>query len=309
MGVMFIGCIFDAILYGILVFQVYRYYLKNHDRLLLRMLVGALYIIDSFQLVLVVHAMWHWLIANFDDRVALGTSIWSLNVEVGTTVVITFMVRCFFTGRLWRLSGKNRYMAGFIIILNLVQLGLGMAMVAICFIIMQFDKLPHFLAPVAVQLGVAVLADLCITSSLVYYLNSNRTGFGSTNSLINRLIVWSVNTALITTIFELVVLITWVTMPEKLYFVAFHLVVGKLYSNSLLAMLNGRDYLNSSGQSSTVLPSSRPVPFSALSFRAVLPRTSNLETSELRESHIDDATHYSGDVNDGFRIAEVTDKK
>lgn len=141
------------------------------------------------------------------------------------------------------MSEKSKTIVALIMIPSLTQLGLGLAMCIMCFFIKRFDRLPTFIVPLSVQMGAAVSADIMITGPLIYFLNKNRTGFRRTNSLINRLIIWSVNTALITGVFELLQLITWVTMTNTLMFLGFHLVIAKLYTNSMLAMLNGRKSL------------------------------------------------------------------
>jgi len=198
----------------------------------------------------VAHALYYFLISNFSDAVALQRSVWSLNLEVAITVIVTFTVRCFFTVRLWTMSNKNKILATAISIFSLAQLGLGLGMSVITFLVMRFEALPNYLLEISLQLSCAVFADILTTTALVYYLNRSRTGLQSTDSVINKLILWSVNTALITGIIEVLVLVLWVSMTDRLVFLAFHLVVGKLYTNSLLAMLNGREYLATNNNNS-----------------------------------------------------------
>ncbi|THH10640.1 hypothetical protein EW146_g8311 [Bondarzewia mesenterica] len=237
--------------------------------------VSLLWVLDALQLFLISHALYYFLVSHFNQADVLEVSIWSLNLEIGVSVVITFIVRSFFTVRLWHLSEKNKVLVVLIIILSLAQVGeydslqvarssvvdqyspvtlegLGLAMCALTFVVMRFDRLPTFMAPLSVQMAAAVAADVMITGPLVYYLNRNRTGFRKTNSLINRLILWSVNTALLTGVFELLQLLTWVTMTDTLVFLGFHLVLGKLYTNSMLAMLNGRKSLRANFENQIV---------------------------------------------------------
>ena len=52
--------------------------------------------------------------------------------------------------------------------------------------------------PLSLQLAASVVADLLISVPLVYYLWANRTGLEKTDNIINKLIVWTVETTLLT---------------------------------------------------------------------------------------------------------------
>ncbi|KAI9453525.1 hypothetical protein BJY52DRAFT_833484 [Lactarius psammicola] len=86
---------------------------------------------------------------------------------------------------------------------------------------------------------------------------SKMTGTRRTNSLINRLIVWTVNTALLTGIVETAQVISWVSATRTLIFLPFHLILAKLYTCSMLAMLNGRRGLRETFDEPTPLPRHR----------------------------------------------------
>jgi len=181
---------------------------------------------------------------------ALQSSVWSLDLQVGITTIITFIVRSVYTRRIWFLSNilgatnqEGRLLAVVISLFSLAQLVIGLGLCVLTFVVKRFEELPKYLVPISVQLSCAVAADLLITSALVYIYDSSRTGMRNSNSMLNTLILWSMNTGLITGMFELLSLLTWVSMPNRLIFIIFHLVVGKLYTSSLLAMINGRETL------------------------------------------------------------------
>ncbi|KAA1466888.1 hypothetical protein DENSPDRAFT_831794 [Dentipellis sp. KUC8613] len=242
MGALLAGLILNAILYGLLCLQSYQFFnnFGKGDRLYLRTLVSFLWILDTFQLVLNCHAVFHYLISNYDRPDALQISIWSINIETGISTTIIFLVRGFFAARVWQLSNRSKVLASITVILSLAQLGLGYSLTVLCFVIKRFDKLPDYVVPVSIQSAISVLTDMTISAPLIYYLMKSKTGRKRTNSVINVLLMWAVNTALITGINELLQLITWVTMSTNLVFIIFHLVTAKLYTNSMLAMLNGR---------------------------------------------------------------------
>ncbi|KAI9444546.1 hypothetical protein H4582DRAFT_1909655 [Lactarius indigo] len=105
----------------------------------------------------------------------------------------------------------------------------------------KFSKLPKYMGLMIAQMSAAATADVLITGPLLYYLKKSKvTGIRRTNSLINRLIVWTVNTALLTGVVETAQMISWVSATKTLIFLPFHLILAKLYTCSMLAMLNGR---------------------------------------------------------------------
>ncbi|KAI0731470.1 hypothetical protein C8Q72DRAFT_228450 [Fomitopsis betulina] len=61
-----------------------------------------------------------------------------------------------------------------------------------------------------------------------------------TDSLIDKLTYWTINNGLLTSVVGLAVIITFVTMPYNMIYVALHPLLSKLYANSLLATLNFR---------------------------------------------------------------------
>ncbi|KAH9929264.1 uncharacterized protein B0H18DRAFT_1209996 [Fomitopsis serialis] len=58
--------------------------------------------------------------------------------------------------------------------------------------------------------------------------------------LIDKLTYWTVNNGLLTSVVGLAVIITFVTMPYNMIYMALHPLLSKLYANSLLATLNFR---------------------------------------------------------------------
>jgi len=104
---------------------------------------------------------------------------------------------------------------------------------------------------------------LLIFSCMIYYLSRMRTGINSTERIINRLIRLFIETGLLTTIAATLDLGLFIGLPSSPWFVILSLVLSKLYSNSLLVVLNHRSSLRprrrrskSSGSDSDGIPTS-----------------------------------------------------
>jgi len=90
-------------------------------------------------------------------------------------------------------------------------------------------------------LVVGVVTDFILVVSLCYYLSAWRgDGFIRMNRLLNRLMQWSIETGLITSLGALALLICFVTMKHTFNWIAVSVVLSKLFSNSLLFSLNVR---------------------------------------------------------------------
>ncbi|TDL16585.1 hypothetical protein BD410DRAFT_795240 [Rickenella mellea] len=64
-------------------------------------------------------------------------------------------------------------------------------------------------------------------------------------SLLRRLMIYTVNRGIVVTSVQILTLVLYWHAPDKLYWMTFHMCVGKLYVNTLLAMLNARRQLRS----------------------------------------------------------------
>ncbi|CDO75063.1 hypothetical protein BN946_scf184605.g4 [Trametes cinnabarina] len=96
-------------------------------------------------------------------------------------------------------------------------------------------------------LSCAVAVDCVATGTLTYYLRKSRTGFKRTDSMVDILMVYTVNTGLSTSIISMAALICAITMKDNLIYSAMITVGTKMYSNSLLAVLNSRRSLVDKG--------------------------------------------------------------
>jgi len=83
-----------------------------------------------------------------------------------------------------------------------------------------------------------------IAASMCWYLYHKRTGFTRTDSIISTWMTYSINSGLLTSILGAAVAISNVASPSSsLSSLAVLWVLSKCYVNSLLAMLNSRDYV------------------------------------------------------------------
>ncbi|KAI0776575.1 hypothetical protein BD413DRAFT_610196 [Trametes elegans] len=232
-GALLIGCLITAVGFGITTMQTYMYSTRfPKDPNYLRIIVGALFILDTAHVGLSWHAIYHYLITNFGNHNVLADSVWSFNVTIILTTVITVIVHCFFARRIWILSDGNWFLTVLIVVLSLVRLVFGCYVSIEIFILKNLSTLPFKLSPyVGTALGAGTLADFIVSGCLVYYLRRSRTGFRGTDNLVDRIISWTVNNGLLTSIVGMTVIITFSVMPDNMIFLGVHLLLSKRTSN------------------------------------------------------------------------------
>jgi len=92
-------------------------------------------------------------------------------------------------------------------------------------------------------LSVSSAVDILITGWLVYLFRRNRTGSGRFNDILDKLILYGLETGSLTCLGTIITMLLWVITPKNLIFLGLHFVIAKLYANSLLVTLNTRKHI------------------------------------------------------------------
>ncbi|KAL0578167.1 hypothetical protein V5O48_003833 [Marasmius crinis-equi] len=191
-------------------------------------------------------------IKNFGDTDFAVSVDWSLYVEILFNAFTAFIVQSFFTWRIWTLR-KNIPITAGIFLLVLSALGTSIAFVAQG-MSQQLDTFEKFKELQALSMSVNVTAavtDIAICVAMCTLLNASKTGFSWSNSIINRLMLFSINTGILTAACAVASLIFILAVPNALVYFCLYLTIGRLYTNSLLATLNARNYIRNGSRSGT----------------------------------------------------------
>jgi hypothetical protein len=112
-----------------------------------------------------------------------------------------------------------------------------------CVRMSQFDNLLniHKIAAMAQAINALNAAcDIMIAAAMVFLLLRSRTGLKQTNTIVNRLVLFVVNTGLLTSLFATAAIVCLLASPHTLWYAAFFFITPRLYANSLFATLNAR---------------------------------------------------------------------
>ncbi|KAJ7744057.1 hypothetical protein DFH07DRAFT_925197 [Mycena maculata] len=263
MGSMLLGVIFSAILYGISVLQCLFYFTRyDRDPLYMKALVAATVFLDTLHLSFVIHTVYHYLITNYYNHGALEVPVWSVSLEALPTGVTASLVQSFYAYRVWRMSNKNVLLTALILILVLATASCGTAWVVLAIQAGTYKHLLHISVPPPMlqwfifshdsfhpqplTISINALstgADVIITSTLCFMLQRTRPASLATETMINRLILFTINTGLLTSLCAVASLISLALSPTTLIYASFYFCIGRLYSNALLASLNARSVI------------------------------------------------------------------
>ncbi|KAI0363094.1 hypothetical protein BV20DRAFT_1031832 [Pilatotrama ljubarskyi] len=156
-------------------------------------------------------------------------------------------VQSFLAACIWRLSGRKLYLVVPVVALITAEFS-----AAIVYAIkgLSFKTFLDLGKVKALSISINVFAaagDVVIAAILCNILQVSTTGFETSDLLMNRL-VRSFNTGLLISICACMSLIAILALPDTFVYICFYFLIGRLYSNSLMATLNARKALrNHSG--------------------------------------------------------------
>ncbi|KAM5544697.1 hypothetical protein V8D89_001595 [Ganoderma adspersum] len=235
----------SSILAGVFVHQTFRYFRRYpKDHWSSKVTVTMLCILDTVHEALIVHTCYYYMVSHYFQPMILLSGVWSLRLVIPMTGVISLISHMFFARRVIILAGNKRLVVPVAVISTILIL-LELAFCAVAtFAIFRDVTFQRFVDRsswiISASLGTRVLTDSVISGAMVAMLRRNRTGFKRTDSILDLLISFAINTGLLTSIINLAAMISAVLQPDALVYCAIYIVSSKLYSNSVLAVLNSR---------------------------------------------------------------------
>ncbi|KAJ7629574.1 hypothetical protein B0H17DRAFT_1340027 [Mycena rosella] len=258
MGSMLLGVIVSAVLYGISLLQCLFYFTRyDRDPLYLKTLVITTLVLDTLHLIFVIHTVYHYLISSYYKNDVLQVMIWSVSLEALPTGVTAALVQSFYAYRVWRMSHHNVILTGMILLLVMATSGvlnlthklpplriagrsLWYCMGVLALEARTYERLLR-ISPLTISInGLSTGADVIITTTMCFMLRQTRPASLATETMINRLILFTINTGLLTSLCAVASLVSLIVSPKTLIYASFYFCIGRLYSNSLLASLNAR---------------------------------------------------------------------
>ncbi|EKM52816.1 uncharacterized protein PHACADRAFT_212026 [Phanerochaete carnosa HHB-10118-sp] len=273
-GVAMICAFFAAILYGVMCLQCYIFFHRfSQEGRRVKCSVWLLWVMNTVHLAFLIHPLYTYMVTNFDNIAILiqipwcaslstsipfaalsfaGSLIWPLQEYLGWYCPFDFVQSArakasylsWYTYRIWIISDKNYCIVMPLFVGILAVLGTSVALVVGT---LTMSPLTYFLSlnPVLFT-GMALImtVDTYISIVLVVLLRRQRSRVVSkrTMSAVQFLMMYTVNTGLISSVVSLGVIIARAIAPADMIYISIYFILSPIYSNSLMGSLNARDW-------------------------------------------------------------------
>ncbi|RPD70445.1 hypothetical protein L226DRAFT_616161 [Lentinus tigrinus ALCF2SS1-7] len=252
-GAFLVGAFAGLVSYGVLIHQVYRYVsICRSDKAINKAFVLSILVMDTIDTTAVVHACYTYLVSNYLRPTMLLRTIWSvkiLPILAGTTIVIC---QSFFARRVYLLSKKHRLLVALSVSLMLVMFGFAVVGTVVTFEFQTYAEAQRFVWIDSGACVAAIASDSLTAGVLIFSLARQRTAYKKTKNVLNTLILYTINTGLLTGIVNTLALVFALALSGNMIWIAVQFFSIKMYTNSVLAVLNSRQSLG--GASENTVP-------------------------------------------------------
>ncbi|KAF7300469.1 hypothetical protein HMN09_00930900 [Mycena chlorophos] len=242
-GVWLVTAFVQAMLQGCGLLQAFLYFVwYPKDPWSVKATVLTMVVLQCVQISAAVTNVYNWFITGFGDFQNLNTIHRADMIQLVALFLSIFVAQAHFARCIFQLMKNNFIVPGLILLFALAALGAGLGQVIQAIGLKFYSNLGATSLSSNLQAAFALAADLLITVGLCWRLNESRTGMQSSNRIINFLVMTAINRGVFTMCFATLDIILFCVRPGTFYFMIGFLVSDKLYMNSLLAILNTRQY-------------------------------------------------------------------
>ncbi|KII83630.1 hypothetical protein PLICRDRAFT_180237 [Plicaturopsis crispa FD-325 SS-3] len=241
----FIGSIINWLLLGTLTVQLYIYHsAQAKDQLIIKVLVYGVYALDVLQTIFATIASWDYLVKGWGNELVLAEAPWSSSALTICSPIIALIVMLFFGWRIWRLKNNiiSHAVVVLIVLIAFMQCISGVVSSILFLVNPTREELLKIQSGFTVWLAGSFVADVLIAGSLIVILRELRakSPFAATDNLVTRMMAHTVQTGLVTAVAAGLEMILFLAFKTNNLHGVLAYILGKLYSNVLLANLNAR---------------------------------------------------------------------
>jgi len=216
-GALFVGILFASFLQGVLFLQTSNYF-ENFpkDVLGLKLFVATLWLLDMAHLIIGGQTTYHYLVTSWGDKPELAYANFGLNAHLLFIGLVALISQSFYLYRIYLIGDKNykNYL-----LVGFLSLGcLSMFAMTLALIILHLEEslISSFAKPQWIPFGISTFTfgavfDTLIAGLMCYYLQQGKTGFRRTNTMIARIMQYTLATSSATTALAIA------TMIVKIY--------------------------------------------------------------------------------------------
>ncbi|KAF5366430.1 hypothetical protein D9758_009764 [Tetrapyrgos nigripes] len=253
-GFLFHSIVICSLLYGVALMQGWSYFTryKGKDGLGIQLMVATVLLCDTCQVSFLWAAVYKYTLTSQADPLVMTKIVPELIIELIFSGFVAFVVQHFYCYRIFTLS-KNIFLAGFISLCSLGSIATLYYFIGV--VLSQYTLLSELALQNNISIATNVLGlvtDAGISIIMIALLQRSKTGFRRSTDLLNRLILFSVNTGER----KLQTKISSSGMNTKSISSQcrpsnksdFDLDGHPVYTNCLLITLNGREYMRNGSE-------------------------------------------------------------
>ncbi|KAI0809047.1 hypothetical protein BC629DRAFT_1083311 [Irpex lacteus] len=241
-GASVIFTVMNGCMFGITSVQTLLFFNASHrDSRWMRHLIFFLWVLDLLETVLFMHAVYSYTTLALINPLIFAVFVWSGGTHLITGAISNLLVSGIFTHRIARLT-KSSWPWFIIGPLAVLACAGQTALVIFDFThpsIFYLEK--HFRWLGYVSISIQAASDISIMITLCSTLLRSRNGIKRTNSIINKLIFFSINTCILTCSTAVAIIVTVAVFPKSYIWEGLVALLPKFMFNSLLASLNSRE--------------------------------------------------------------------
>ncbi|KAI1792526.1 hypothetical protein LXA43DRAFT_1093494 [Ganoderma leucocontextum] len=251
-GAYLLGTFLGLILYGLIVHQAYRYYhLFHSDDSFIRLLVGVVLALETLHTALTMYLCYNVLVTYYGN---LGYALasggpWSLNIQPVLNSITALSAQLFFARRVYEMGSRFHIAALSAMLLLAVGFGFAIGTAYQSFATISTLSTSGIGWLISAPVGVSLLADLILTTTLTSVLWYSRSGLEYNNTLLGHVVIYVVNTGLLHCILNALGLAFTIDDYNRstLLVLFFGTISTRVYANSFLSVLNSRNALAKRG--------------------------------------------------------------
>ncbi|KZP14328.1 hypothetical protein FIBSPDRAFT_935836 [Athelia psychrophila] len=243
LGAMLLGVIVTMMLYGITCCQTIRYY-KNfpEDARRTKYLVGGTWFVDSVYQALLGYTAWYYLIQGRGRNLISAEKDvhWSMIAQQIPAQIIMIVVDSFYLVRIRILDGSRKRSLALMVPLIISNVAM------IVFIFESFVPVTAsstFMTwSVTIFAVTQALTNITIGGTMfsIVYFKCKPQAMPRSAMLLSMLLRHTLATGVLTSMLSILYGVTYLALPDTMIWTAVYFVQGKIYINSMLAVLNKR---------------------------------------------------------------------
>ncbi|KDR74783.1 hypothetical protein GALMADRAFT_249674 [Galerina marginata CBS 339.88] len=245
LGALLIGLIVSCCLFGVSTVQAYIYYANfPKDRVSLKAMVTTVWLCELAHCICICHGVYYITVNEYQNPAALLLLPKSFGGAISLSGIIGTIVQIFLVERVRVVSGK--------LFISLLCWALALVRCGLTFLLTAETWRMHSVAEFMAQwkwlsglvLALCSVVDLFLALSLCYYLDAQKVnGFRSTSLAIDKITTWTLQTGILTSFIGSLALVCFFVMPNNFIWLGIFMSLARVFSNTLLATLNGRTAL------------------------------------------------------------------